>query len=781
MRIRHRARGACIALIGAGLVLASSASEAMRVEFHPDALASVGLAPGDPGFRGGGTGFDNSTLMLAPDFEIDDQWLTAGVPLLGEMFAFELAEIQTLRDATQTGAPGQPLNVTDPWISRVDWTATNTTGRAGRALLFVSGLEEFVDPANPSVAAPVQYLPSEVGILKTEDLSVARYRGQSGDFFYLAFLIEDFSQPVDLSFEYEVTRDILGLGTADFGTPILQVNGFFLPVPEPSASLMLTVGLLGLAQVGRRRARCAMPRTRRWRWRWTQSACVVAGVLVLGAASSAETRHDRTRLIELRAARLAAAGQCVEMLDLARAAPEPARSSAALLRLGGNCLIELGRYDEALAWLGRARAADATLTDLDLLTAIASYHLEDLDAAYDALERARGNTARTAELDLYTGLVLLRRNQPREAALALERARSADPEAVEPVASYYAALAWYAERERDRARSALSRLQAVDPEGPWARQASQALGTEVGLDPYWARLTLGAEYDSNVRLAPAGDFPDQDDFRAVWVAEGGARLFEQEDWSAGLVGSYSGSANVDLHKFDTHYPVIGAWLDRRFGERDLLRLRYDVGYAWVDYAPFLFAQDARAAWLHVWQRAGSTELFVAGEFNDYEFEPVVVIPPDPVGVTPRDRDRSGDGILVGIDHRVPLGDGSTVGRGGYTYQRYWAVGSEWDYDSHGFFLGLSVLLPAEIVFDVEGGYAYRPHRNPSTFPEPDGSPPSTSDRRDHIYSIDASLEKDLSERWSVSTAYHFIHSNSNSGFFDYDRHIVGAYVTLSLP
>lgn len=254
MRIRHRARGACIALIGAGLVIASSASEAMRVEFHPDALASVGLAPGDPGFHGGGTGFDNSTLMLAPDFEIDDQWLAAGVPLLGEMFAFELAEIQTLRDATQTGAPGQPLNVTDPWISRVDWTATNTTGRAGRALLFVSGLEEFVDPANPSVAAPVQYLPSEVGILKTEDLSVARYRAQSGDFFYLAFLIEDFSQPVDLSFEYEVTRDILGLGTADFGTPILQVNGFFLPVPEPSASLMLTVGLLGLAQVGRRRA-----------------------------------------------------------------------------------------------------------------------------------------------------------------------------------------------------------------------------------------------------------------------------------------------------------------------------------------------------------------------------------------------------------------------------------------------------------------------------------------------------------------------------------------------
>ena len=252
---RQCARSACIALIGLGFVLVAAASEAMRVEFHPDALASVGLAPGDPGFRGGGTGFDNSTLMRAPDFEIDDQWLAAGVPLLGEMFAFELSEIQTLRDATQAGAPGQPLNVTDPWISRVDWTLTNNTGRTGAALLFFSGLEEFADPANPGAAAPVQYLPSEVGVLKTDSLSVARYHGESGDFFYLAFHIENFSQPVDLTFEYEVTRDIIGLGTADFGTPILQVNGFFLPVPEPSSSLMLTVGLLGVAYVGRRRAR----------------------------------------------------------------------------------------------------------------------------------------------------------------------------------------------------------------------------------------------------------------------------------------------------------------------------------------------------------------------------------------------------------------------------------------------------------------------------------------------------------------------------------------------
>jgi hypothetical protein len=172
----------------------------------------------------------------------------------GEMFALELSEVQTLTDSDgTTGAPGEELNVTATWTSLVEWTVTNTTGLEGPALLFFSGLQEFADPQDPNIGAPAdhQYLPSEVGILMNEDLQVVRYEAQSGTFYYLAFLIEDFSQPVQLSFEYEVTRDIIGFETDDFGTPILQMNAFFLP--EPSASLLTVAGLLGLAYLGRSR------------------------------------------------------------------------------------------------------------------------------------------------------------------------------------------------------------------------------------------------------------------------------------------------------------------------------------------------------------------------------------------------------------------------------------------------------------------------------------------------------------------------------------------------
>ena len=519
---------------------------------------------------------------------------------------------------------------------------------------------------------------------------------------------------------------------------------------------------------------------------------LVAGLASLCAlASGSAAADDRAVLIELRAGRLAAAGECASMIALAEGAPEPARSAPRLLRLRGNCLIELGRYGEALAVLRAAREADPALPDVELLIAIALYHEGDLTGAAQALERARGASSRSAELELYTGLVLLQQGEPREAALALERARNDDAEAVEPVASYYAALAWQADRERERARAALARVQALDPDGPWARQALQAIVGAVNASPYWARLTVGIEYDTNVRLAPKGDFPDESDFSATWALEGGARLFERGDWSAGVVASYIGTAQFDLTEFDTQYPLAGVWVERLFGERDLLRLRYDAGFAWVDFEPFLFSQYTRASWLHEWRNASVTEWFVAGVFNDYRFDIVLETnPPPPVGVTARDRDRTGEGVHAGFEHAAPLGALSAVGRFGFLYQRYWSRGQEWDYDSYGVNVGVSMLLPAELELDVEARYAYQPHLYPTTFNPPSapaGNPPppplprATDDRRDHVYSLDIALEKDLSEHWSVSTAYRLVDSDSNAGFFDYTRQVVGVYVNVTLP
>jgi len=245
MGIRDHVRATSLALLAGATFFAAPTSNAMPIPFHPDAVASFDGS-------GGSTGFDNSELGLIATRDITNAWSTAGVPMIGETFDIELSEMQTLRDDTQQGRPGEELNVMGPWTSLVEWEVTNTTGQEGPVLLFFSGLQEFADPNNPAAPAAEQYLPAEVGILPNENLSVIRYVASSDTFYYLAFLIEDFSSPVTLSFEYQVERDIIGFETPELGTPILQMNAFFLP--EPSGASMMIVGLIGLAYVGRRRS-----------------------------------------------------------------------------------------------------------------------------------------------------------------------------------------------------------------------------------------------------------------------------------------------------------------------------------------------------------------------------------------------------------------------------------------------------------------------------------------------------------------------------------------------
>jgi len=504
--------------------------------------------------------------------------------------------------------------------------------------------------------------------------------------------------------------------------------------------------------------------------------CALA-LLLLAPRAHAD---DRAKVLEVRAERLAAAHRCDEVVALAAAAPGSARHDARLLRIVANCQIELGRYADAFDSARAAKQTDPELEDLDLLMGIALYHQGRLAEAGDALAAARGHTTREAELDLYTGLVLLQRSRTREAALALERARRSDPDAVEPAASYYAGLAWQAERERTRAEAALDRVRAADPGGPWAQQAERALRGEQP-NRWWASVSAGVEYDDNVVLRSAGSPPtDEDDFRAVWFAEGGIRLLDRGDWSGGVLASYSGSAHFDLSDFDTHYPSAGIWLDYLVDDDTLLRTRYDFGYAWVDYDPFVLTQRVRESLLHGWA-AGTTEVFVAGEWNDFRFNS----PPGPPSVPSllSLRDRDGAGIFAGVEHRLPVWNDRAQLRAGYTYMRYWADGTEWDYDSHRVHLGATALLAWDVSLDVEGAYAYQPHRDPTTFVPGAPPPPPLAghDRRDHVWTAYAELEKPVAEHVTLATRYRYLHSNSNSIFFEYDRHIVGAYVTVEIP
>ncbi len=530
---------------------------------------------------------------------------------------------------------------------------------------------------------------------------------------------------------------------------------------------------------------------------------IVAASLVLGAGAAGAGPIDdamAAAMLDVEAGRCRQAVRRFASFDdvLARA-----------LLLGGQCWVRHGQYLEALSDLDRARSlgnlSNTQLGDVELYRGVALYHLERYSEAEAALDTAAGLTAQEAELNLYRGLLALRRNDNQRAAPALELAGRLSPEQTEPVASYYAGLAWQGAAERSKARAAFQRVVDLDPDGPWGREAAKLLES-TKLFPFYARLQVGFENDDNVLLRASGTdrfTPNGNkDWRGVWRGEAGVQLFSLGPWAGGLQASYSGSKHDDLSDFDTHYPTVSAFLDHRFGPDTLGRLRHSFGYAWVDEGSFLHSQWSQASLTHTWEKSGTTEILSDFSWNDFRFNNQDVNDgPCPPGVgnptcgppgldEERERDRDGYGVGAAIEHRylVPIADGldeiieSLVIRGGYRFSWYDSEGSEWEHISNIFSAGFKVELPFDVSLDGNVAYERYDFDNPSTYPDSETVGQTytlaTNDRTENAVSVEAELEKDLGDFFSVSARYSYYDISSNRRVYGYRRHIVGAYLNF---
>jgi len=427
---------------------------------------------------------------------------------------------------------------------------------------------------------------------------------------------------------------------------------------------------------------------------WVGTVALWSACLLFTTAAQAGDREDALRL---RATALEADGRCEEAIALARQAYVDGRYDARIGLVAGRCQVRLRRYPQALATLDEAKVLPPQLAEIDLYRGIALYHLDDLEAARHALGSVADALGENPLLDLYTGMLKLQEDRAREAALLLERARRADARAVEPVASYYAFLAWRSLDEDARAEAALERVRQIDPDGPWVAEAERILTRRhlSSRPDVWASLRAGMEYDTNVVLRGSGvglpgDISDDSDWRGVWAADGGIELLRTELWSAGFLAAYTGAAHIDLSEFNYHFPTASAWIDRELGSDTTARLRYDFGYAWVDEDPFVMTNDWTATVHHRWEEAGRTKLAVVPFLRDYKYD--LVLPPANDDLRD-DLDRSGVGVDVELEHRYGTGLGDLEVRGGYVYTHYSSEGIEYDFDGHGFALGLNSSLP----------------------------------------------------------------------------------------
>ncbi len=57
-------------------------------------------------------------------------------------------------------------------------------------------------------------------------------------------------------------------------------------------------------------------------------------------------------------------------------------------------------------------------------------------------------------------------------------------------------------------------------------------------------------------------------------------------------------------------------------------------------------------------------------------------------------------------------------------------------------------------------------------------PLDDDERRDDVWRFEVELERPLSQRLTASLRYRYTHNRSNVTVFDYDRQILGAYLTV---
>ena len=530
---------------------------------------------------------------------------------------------------------------------------------------------------------------------------------------------------------------------------------------------------------------------------------VVAGLALGLVAALPAWAAQEALVLRQRAEQLAAQDRCEEALPRAQRARELEPGDARAALLAGRCQLRLGLYQDAIASLHTARELDPKLSGVSTDLAQCHYHLDQFSEANAELAKAEQENPDDARMHLYRGLLLLREAKQVEAAEAFDRASSLDP-SLAGAAALYSGRSWEGAHERDKAAAALERARLAEPGSEWAKEAEREL--ERLDEPYkrhvWGRARVGVEYDDNVPRRFDGSIdpltgsnfglPDtgkDHDVRIVFDGDVGGELLRDPDRSLGVVGGYRGNVHTQrFNQFDLQNPWISAWYDERLGEDTWLRLQPFGGYAWLEKDPFVIHGGGQATVSHAFSEQLVGRVFTRANVNDYLFrilpDPVLTVLSPALGADARRRrNRDGTQYTLGTEGSYEFASTLTRLTLGTAYEPYAAEGKDWDRNGY---RGWAVLrqplpLPIDVRFDVYGSFAYHDYDHRSSFLPANlyvfGQGP---DRLDRIWEVQTDLTWDVTQWLALSARWNYIDNYSNTDVFDFDRHLVGGYLTVFL-
>lgn len=372
------------------------------------------------------------------------------------------------------------------------------------------------------------------------------------------------------------------------------------------------------------------------------------------------------------------------------------------------------------------------------------------------------------------------------------RARTLSPDLATP-SHYYSGIAYFQRGLVDKAREEFSAaVKAGDPDSDLVRSAMlflQQIGGASELEPKrWdLSVTVMGQYDSNVVLSPLGISPSprsgisqQHDWRTALFARVEYRPIQTDTWLGGASYTFYQSLHRTLHGFDVENHTPAVFLQRQFGPFQT-RVQYSYDHVHVGQSPFLFSHSLQQLFTLSEGYHAFTQVQIRYQNKNFQH-----------GRFTSNSLRDGKNWLAGITHYFLFADNTGNVRLGYTFDTDRTGGgapsvaiigeqtnADWAYAGHRISVGIG--LPAVMTFfnkvDLDFNYYRQIYANPNSFAEGSVGDLTTFKRKDHIYTVTATIGRDFTEWLSVSAQYTYTRDQSNVPVFDYTRSVASLIFT----
>ncbi len=457
-------------------------------------------------------------------------------------------------------------------------------------------------------------------------------------------------------------------------------------------------------------------------------------------------------------------------------AADPGDASA--LQYMGLIAAKQGDPDAAIEHFRSAVNANPEDPDIRFTLGVSLLHRDRAAEAADEFDRVLAVDPDNAQAEFYAGVSDYRQQRFPETVQHMQAALTLDP-SLRLQSRYYIGLAEVFMGNLEASTAALSEAASMSPSDPLAIAAA-SISERIQPESRWwgLDLTTGIEFDSNptfvggnvVLLTDEGsvELERKEDVLGVFSIDTYYDLLDMEYVS--LRAGYSGflSLHDDADEVD-QFTHLG-WADLGFHYADWrVGARFDVSTTDLDLdEDYLEMRRVSPSVTYANASWGVTQFLYQYHELEYRF--------DTTGAPEYDADGKFHDVSLSQFIYVPAP--FTYARAGLGFQRMRNDGAEFEFDGVAVSLGAGIELP----FDARGGvliqYFHRDYENRST--PPDGAAGGTRPKRNSdIARLKLDLTVPFAQYWEVALRGAFTFNDSNIGDYDFNRHVVGTYVTFT--